>query len=721
MDKPDEEVLMSDRRKILILSANPKGTAQLRLAEEVREIKEGLRRSNCRDLYQVETAEAVRVRDIHRAMLDHEPNIVHFCGHGAEEEGLVFEDETGQMKLVSAEALAGLFALFAGKLDCILLNACYSQVQAEAIAQHINDVIGMTKAIGDKAAIEFAVGFYDALGAGKGVEFAYKLGCNTIQMAGIAEHLTPKLLTKGNKIPEQTETMTSQRVFISYRSQEPDVSLAQEFHDRLQASGHKPFMAAKSISWGENWIERIDRELKQCDYFLLLLSEQSASSDLVAGEVRTARGLRDKIGKPVILPIRVNLPLDDPLNYELRSVLQTIQQKSWRSPVDTPILVAEILALMSVGAAPEPVAETMSPLAVISVKNRPPLPVADLELPSGTIPLDSEFYVVREPWDVRCCQEIERKAGLVRIKAPRQMGKTSLLARIRNHAAEQDFRTIVLDFLETDETTFESSSVFLKRFCTLVSRQLGIPLRTVTEFWDEYEGLLPPKETCSDYIEQCVLMDLTSPLFLGMDELDRLFPYERAAKEFLMLLRAWNEKAKVNEIWSKLRMAIAHSTESYVVMDINSSPFNVGYAVALPEFTSAQVLDLATRHGLNWETTEVEQLMAMVGGHPYLVRLALYSVAQKDLTLSELLAEAPTDAGIFGEHLRRHLWNLQQYPELAQAFHQVIFSDRSVILEPMLAFKLNGMGLVDLQGNEVVPRHDDLYRPYFRSRLSLRS
>ena len=149
--------------------------------------------------------------------------------------------------------------------------------------------------------------------------------------------------------------MTSQRVFISYRSQEPDVSLAQEFHDRLQAAGHTAFMAAKSISGGENWIERIDQELKQGDYFLLLLSEQSASSDMVAGEVRTARGLRDKVGKPIILPIRVNLPIDDPLNYELRSVLQTIQQKSWRSPDDTPILVQEILSLMAAGAAPEAV------------------------------------------------------------------------------------------------------------------------------------------------------------------------------------------------------------------------------------------------------------------------------------------------------------------------------------------------------------------------------
>jgi hypothetical protein len=178
---------------------------------------------------------------------------------------LVFENVTGQIKLVSAEALAGLFELFADRLDCVLLNACYSEVQAEEISRHINSVIGMSQAIGDKAAIAFAVGFYDALGADRDVDFAYKLGCSAISMQGIPEHLTPKLLTKINTTKPEN-TMTSQRVFISYRSQEPDVSLAQEFYDRLQAAGHTAFMAAKSISWGENWIERIDQELKQCDH-----------------------------------------------------------------------------------------------------------------------------------------------------------------------------------------------------------------------------------------------------------------------------------------------------------------------------------------------------------------------------------------------------------------------------------------------------------------------
>lgn len=191
---------------ILILAANPKGTSRLRLDEELREIKNGLRRASRREQFLIESAEAVRYRDIHRSIIDFEPQIVHFSGHGAQEKGLVFEDETGQEKLVDAEALAGLFELFAEHVKCVLLNACFSEIQAKAIAQHIDYVIGMSEEIGDRAAIEFAVGFYDALGAGKSVEFAHKLGCTVIRVAGIPESLTPKLLSKNQLWTENANT-----------------------------------------------------------------------------------------------------------------------------------------------------------------------------------------------------------------------------------------------------------------------------------------------------------------------------------------------------------------------------------------------------------------------------------------------------------------------------------------------------------------------------------
>jgi GUN4-like/CHAT domain len=183
-------------KTILVLSANPKGTKQLRLPEEISQIKKGLERAKQRESFQIQSAEAVHPRDIRRSILDNNPYIVHFSGHGAGEPGLIFEDDIGQQKLVDAAALAGLFKLFADKIKCVLLNACYSEIQAKGIAEHIDYVIGMSQEIGDKAAIEFAVGFYDALGAGTDVEFAYKVACNAISTAGIQEHLTPQLLRK---------------------------------------------------------------------------------------------------------------------------------------------------------------------------------------------------------------------------------------------------------------------------------------------------------------------------------------------------------------------------------------------------------------------------------------------------------------------------------------------------------------------------------------------
>jgi hypothetical protein len=169
-------------KKILILAANPNETTRLRLDKEVRDIQEGLNRAQRRDDFKLIPKLAVRPRDIQRALLDEAPQIVHFSGHGDGEEGLVFEDDTGNIKLVSGEALANLFGLFSSEINCVLLNGCYSKVQAESINEYIDYVIGMSQAISDNAAIEFSVSFYDALGAGRPYEFAYKLACAAIQL-----------------------------------------------------------------------------------------------------------------------------------------------------------------------------------------------------------------------------------------------------------------------------------------------------------------------------------------------------------------------------------------------------------------------------------------------------------------------------------------------------------------------------------------------------------
>lgn len=196
-------------KTILVLAANPKNTSRLRLDEEVREIDNGLQRAKKRDEFALKQIWAVRRSDFRRAMLDVKPNIVHFCGHGSGEEGIAFEDENGQARLISTEALSGFFELFADTVECVVLNACYSKIQAEAIARHVPYVIGMNKGIGDTAAIEFAVAFYDALGAGKTIDFAYKLACNAILLSDIPESLTPVLVIKEHVVSQQNNTEAS--------------------------------------------------------------------------------------------------------------------------------------------------------------------------------------------------------------------------------------------------------------------------------------------------------------------------------------------------------------------------------------------------------------------------------------------------------------------------------------------------------------------------------
>jgi len=151
------------------------------------------------------------------------------------------------------------------------------------------------------------------------------------------------------KSPQPKADSVSRRFFISYRSQDPDRSLAAEFQRSLTQAGHSAFMAGECVRLGENWSDRIDRELQQCDYFLLLLSPQSAVSEMVTEEVRRARELRDLSGKnrPILLPIRINFPFDSPLNYDLRGYLQRIQQREWKSPQDTVKILEEVLSLNS--------------------------------------------------------------------------------------------------------------------------------------------------------------------------------------------------------------------------------------------------------------------------------------------------------------------------------------------------------------------------------------
>ncbi|BAZ69256.1 MAG: AAA-like domain-containing protein [Pelatocladus maniniholoensis HA4357-MV3] len=342
------------------------------------------------------------------------------------------------------------------------------------------------------------------------------------------------------------------------------------------------------------------------------------------------------------------------------------------------------------------------------------------EYPEGLVPLNSAFYIqrfstgdaTRTPIEERCYEIILQAGSLIRIKAPKQMGKTSLLDRIIAHSNQRGYHTVRLNLSQAEATVFSNLDKFLRWFCAYASCKLKLPA-SFNESWDEYRGSII---NCTTYFEDNILNQINNNLVLALDEVDIVFQYPEIYQGFFAMLRSWHEEAKTVETWEKLRLAVVHSTENYWSLDINQSPFNVGLVVELTEFASEQIEDLAHRHKLDYNPTQIQQLMSMFGGHPYLIRLALYHLAVGDVTLEELLQTSPTNAGIYEEHLRRFLHIFQVNPSLAKAFIQVVTATEPVCIETMQAYQLYSMGLVKRVGDKLVPRCQ-LYQQYFREHL----
>jgi CHAT domain-containing protein len=151
-------------QKILILAANPR--QDLKLGREIRDLKKVVERSAKQNQFEVEIELAVRSEDLQELFLEYKPWIVHFCGHGTGERGLILGEEGGE-QTVTTEAITTLCKLFANDINCVVLNACDTEQQAEQMVQHINYVIGMSQAVLDDAAYFFAVGFYRGLSYGE--------------------------------------------------------------------------------------------------------------------------------------------------------------------------------------------------------------------------------------------------------------------------------------------------------------------------------------------------------------------------------------------------------------------------------------------------------------------------------------------------------------------------------------------------------------------------
>ena len=330
---------------------------------------------------------------------------------------------------------------------------------------------------------------------------------------------------------------------------------------------------------------------------------------------------------------------------------------------------------------------------------------------------DTSIYIERPPIEEKCLKAVLKPGALIRIKAPQMMGKTLLLEKLLNYGRQEDYQTAKLDLKLAETNILANLKIFLQWLCVDVSDSLELEPR-LDKYWKDVYGL---NKNCTRYFQKYLLSINERPLILAIDNFERLFAYPEIFPQFCLMLRSWYESAKsgdkIGNLWKKLRLVVVHSTEKYPELDTNHSPFNVGTTIDLPEFNLRQVKALATRYKLDGCLEEnLSKLMVLLGGHPYLLQIAIDHLKSQQITIEEMLKLAPTEQGIFSDHLRQELWNLQHNPPLELGYKQVVSSDRPVRLDAEVGFKLHSLGLVKLLQNDCVPSCD-LYRQYFSSRL----
>ncbi|MEM9457846.1 MAG: AAA-like domain-containing protein [Myxococcota bacterium] len=543
-----------------------------------------------------------------------------------------------------------------------------------------------------------------------------------VSMAELAEALRTYL--EGVSAPEAIASRPT-RVFISCRSDvTADFELALSFYNALAEAGASVFLAPKHATSHTGWVEAVTQAMSSSDVLLLLLSPQAAVSEMVAREIELAQRLNEDRDEPLrIVPVRVCLSEFDTSSDPVHEYLQTLDDVSWRGTDDTSAVVD--LALGRAQSKTNSKQLPTDPAASTALRTRPPHshsspredPAASrahlslLEFPGGVVSPDSPYYVARPQFEEACLAEIVKRGALIRIKGSRQMGKTSLMNRLLSHAAHTGARTISISLQLTDNTILADIDRFLRWLCAAVGRRLRLLTPALDEEWDDLFGA---KDNCTAYFEDHILSD-GEPLVLAIDHIDRVFDYPNTAEEFLSLLRAWNEMGKSQNPWPALRLVLAYATEMYLPMNINRSPFNVGLPVALSEWDTTVIRDLAERHNLSLKDADLRRLIDILGGHPHLTRIALHHLAG-GLSLDELLDHAATDDGIFADHLKSLQWHIQANPLLRDAAIQVMNSDRPVQLSSELGFKLTSLGLARLRGNELVVSRE-LYRRYLIRRI----
>lgn len=337
-----------------------------------------------------------------------------------------------------------------------------------------------------------------------------------------------------------------------------------------------------------------------------------------------------------------------------------------------------------------------------------------LEFPSGGMRVDDVFYIERAA-DHDLALALRQPGQTITIRGPRQVGKTSLLAR-GIHQAQERFgaQLVYLDFQGVGEAARQSLRDLLRAVSLRLFRALSLDLAVWERVW-AYDFL--PQENLQELMEYA-LRQVEQPIVLAMDEVD-VIQLTFFSNDFFSLLRSWHNLRANTPLWRKLTLLMAISTEPYLLIDrVGESPFNIGHVLYLSDFTLHQTAELNGRYGSPLSDVDVAALHGLLNGHPYLTRVAFYTLVAGPMTWPELEARAIDENSPFHPHLQWQLRRIEDDSRLLAGVIEAVQNRPSS--DPQVGYHLMKAGLVNKEGHNYVCRCE-LYRRYFADRLHVRA
>jgi hypothetical protein len=484
-------------------------------------------------------------------------------------------------------------------------------------------------------------------------------------------------------------------VMITYSRLAPiDAALARTLEAHLIESGYSVYVDDLKVMGGTDGANMTRDALSQSRYFIVLLSPDSVGRQLIQTQVEIALAQQHKTGLR-ILPVLVQYGGE--LQYQLRR-LNDLPWAVWQSEQDTPALLNDITHALAGGNLSLTTPEAKQWARQSSANEEAPLteqappPSADLtELASGTDEMENSFYVKRASDDAALNQVEQKGHSIVIIRAPYQMGKSTLLARVYAHAKYTGKAAALIDLRSFDEAHLQSLAAFVRQVCCVLANDLahlGVP--HINDLWDDDDSAI---YQATSYMGRAVLPALAGqPLVLAIDELDWIYKRD-FHRDFYAMLRGWFNTASHKPIWQKLSQFLVVSTEPTLLMENSkSSPFNVATHIHLTSFTFEQVAELNERYGLPFSQTELEHLYALVGGHPYLNRQAMHRVVTTGQNPRHILTGYWEEDSPFADHLQYYFYYLSEMPELREALLDILL--RRQVPPENIMFRLRAAGLV---------------------------